>query len=33
MSLARSFSPRTERTVISGMMVMYQGMDEMAGTH
>lgn len=33
MSLTRSFSPLTVSTVNSGIMVMYQGMDEMAGTH
>ena len=33
MSLARSLSPLTESTVNSGMIVMYQGIDEMAGTH
>lgn len=33
MSLLRSFSPLSERMEISGMMVMYHGTDEMAGTH
>lgn len=33
MSLTRSFSALIESTVNSGMMEMYQGMDEMTGTH
>lgn len=32
-SLKRSFSPLRESTMSSGIMLMYHGMDEMAGTH
>lgn len=31
-SAARSFRPRTVRTRMSGIMLMYQGMDEIKGT-